>query len=220
MITNAGCLSMAMDNPARMGSLNSWSGAAGHGLQSFPQDDSRVAYSNNTNPAAFGALFLQLKHAAVPISAIRVSDGSVLDSGVIPCAGSQCGYTRLPPFPTGLTATVMTSSRVDLTWSAANDNTGVAGYEIYRNGSNIATVPAYSLKYSDTTVSPAVNYTYSIVAFDSVGHHSFASVPVKVNIPGVASSLTFTPVADTYVNSGNPNSNYGKSPFMRDKLLT
>jgi hypothetical protein len=109
----------------------------------------------------------------------------------------------------------MTSSRVDLTWNASNDNTGVAGYEIYRNGNNIATVPAYSVEYSDTTVSPALNYTYSISAFDSVGRHSLVSVPVKVNIPGVASNVAFAAVGAVYVSSSNPTANYGKSPFMR-----
>ncbi len=188
-------------------------GTGGHGLQSFPQNDNRVAYENNSNPAAFGALFLHLNTSGVNFTYEDI-DQTVLDSGVIPCAGSSADINS-PTIPTKLTANVMTSSRVDLTWNASNDNTGVAGYEIYRNGNNIATVPAYSVEYSDTTVSPALNYTYSIISFDSVGHHSFASVPVKVNIPGVASNMAFTPVGAVYVSSSNPTANYGKSPFMR-----
>ncbi len=188
-------------------------GAGGHGLQSFAQEDSRVAYSNNSDPAAFGALFLQLNSSGANFSYVS-TDESILDAGVIPC-GDAGEDVQDPSIPTGLAATVMTSSRVDLTWSASEDNTGVDGYEIYRNGSNIATVPAYSLEYSDTNVSPAITYTYSIIAFDSVGHHSLSSANIKVVIPGVASSVAFLPVADLYVNSDNPDSNYGKTPFLK-----
>jgi hypothetical protein len=182
-------------------------------LQSFPQSDDRVAYSNNSNPAAFGALFLQLNSQGANFTYMS-TDRSVLDSGVIPCAGSSAD-TQAPSKPSDVKATVMTSSRVDLTWSASADNTGVAGYSITRNGINIATVPAYTLEYSDTSVTSAVNYSYSVAAFDSSGHHSLSTALVNVAIPGVATSMAFSPVADTYVNADNPGSNYGKSPFMR-----
>jgi hypothetical protein len=188
-------------------------GTGGHGLQSFPQSDDRVAYSNNSNPEAFGILTLQLNKSGANFSFLS-TDESVLDSGVIPCRGANADE-QSPTMPTKLTAAAVSSTRVDLTWGAAQDNTGVAGYAIYRNGLNIATVPAYRLEYSDTTVTPALNYAYSMVAFDSEGRKSLATLPVKVVTPGVATDITFSPVADLYVNSANPGSNYGKSPFMK-----
>ena len=91
----------------------------------------------------------------------------------------------------------------------------MAGYAILRDGLAVATVPAYSLEYGDTSVTAGSTYTYSVMAFDSNGRHSLNSQPVRITIPGQATSVAFAPVADTYVNAGNPASNYGKSPFMR-----
>jgi hypothetical protein len=59
-------------------------GAAGHGLQTFKNSDSRVAYSNDANPAAFGVLLLQLNKTSANFS-YRTTSGATLDSGVIPC---------------------------------------------------------------------------------------------------------------------------------------
>ena len=191
-------------------------GTGGHGLQNFVQSDPRVADKNNSNPAAFGALFLQLNSHGANFSYMS-TDKSVLDSGVIPCVGSAADTTA-PSNPTGLKATINLSSQVDLAWSAATDNTGVAGYAVLRNGNTIGTVPAYDLAYTDTNVSASLKYTYTVVAFDTAGKHSLASSPAVVTVPGVATSMAFTPTADTYTNATNPASNYGKSPFMRINL--
>jgi hypothetical protein len=188
-------------------------GSSGHGLQSFTQTDDRLAYSNNSNPTGFGVLQLQLNRNGANFS-YRSIDKSVLDSGVIPCAGGKADVQG-PSTVTGVSATILSDSRVDLTWPPANDDTGVAGYAITRNGLTIATVPAYEHEYSDTNVSPAINYTYSITAFDLVGQRSESSGNTKVLIPGKATFLTFTPEADAYVSSAKPDSKYGNAPFLR-----
>ena len=59
-------------------------GTAGHGLQEFTRSDSRVAYSNNQNPSAFGILLLQLNKTGAGFS-YRSTNGTVLDSGAISC---------------------------------------------------------------------------------------------------------------------------------------
>jgi hypothetical protein len=59
-------------------------GVGGHSLQTIVNSDNRVANWNDSNPAAYGALFLQLN----PTNAVftyRSTNGSVLDSGTIPC---------------------------------------------------------------------------------------------------------------------------------------
>src|SRR3989344_1612237 len=53
---------------------------------------------------------------------------------------STSGGDILPPSaPTGLTATAVSSSQINLSWNASTDNVGVAGYRIYRGGTQIAT---------------------------------------------------------------------------------
>lgn len=39
--------------------------------------------------------------------------------------------------PTGLTGTPVASGRIDLVWTAATENVGVAGYNVYRDGTRI-----------------------------------------------------------------------------------
>src|SRR6266516_1085730 len=47
-----------------------------------------------------------------------------------------------PTVPTGLTATAIGAYRVDLSWTASTDDTGVTGYTIYRGGAVLTTVGA------------------------------------------------------------------------------
>ena len=83
--------------------------------------------------------------------------------------------TQAPEIPTGLTANAVSTTQVDLSWNASTDNLAVAGYTIYRDGTEIATVSDTSLSYSDTTVVSATTYQYSVDAFDAAGNHSAAS---------------------------------------------
>jgi hypothetical protein len=59
-------------------------GSSGHGIQKFTKTDNRVAYANDTQPAAFGILELQLSATAASFSYLSTS-GTSLDSGTIPC---------------------------------------------------------------------------------------------------------------------------------------
>src|ERR671937_1575399 len=113
--------------------------------------------------------------------------------------------TSAPAAPTNLTATAASASQVNLSWTASTDNVGVAGYQIIRNGTQIATSTTTS--YSDTTVQGSTTYNYSVVAYDAANNLSPASNTATVTTPAV--TLTFTPSADTYVDSGKPTSNFG-----------
>ena len=76
-----------------------------------------------------------------------------------------------PTEATGLTATARSGLRVDLSWAAATDDTGVTGYDVYRNGELIATTPA-ATTYRDLTVAPLTSYTYRLVARDGANNAS------------------------------------------------
>jgi chitodextrinase len=123
--------------------------------------------------------------------------------------------TQAPSVPGGLSATASSSTNVNLAWAASSDNTGVTGYTIYRNGAVLTTVSGTSLAYSDATVQPASTYQYSVDAFDLAGNHSAASTPVQVTTPAASTSLTFLPVADTYVNAASVTTIYGKVTTLR-----
>jgi hypothetical protein len=63
-------------------------GSAGHGIQTITKTDSRVAYSNDTAPAAFGVLLLQLSQSSASFT-YQNTNGSSLDSGIIPCVNAS-----------------------------------------------------------------------------------------------------------------------------------
>jgi hypothetical protein len=85
--------------------------------------------------------------------------------------------TTPPTVPGNLTAFVISSSQINLSWSASTDNVEVAGYRVYRNNSQIATTQATS--YSDTAVSPGTTYTYAVAAYDAAGNISNKSASVS-----------------------------------------
>jgi chitodextrinase len=87
-----------------------------------------------------------------------------------------------PPTPPGnLIAGAPSPTQVDLSWSASQDNVGVTGYEIYRDGAYLATTAATS--YSDVTASPATSYSYQVRALDAAGNRSNFSNPATITTP-------------------------------------
>lgn len=97
----------------------------------------------------------------------------------------------LPPTAPGLkSATVKSSNEVDLGWTASTDNVGVAGYQVIRNGSDVAQVSGNTLTFDDTTVNPSTSYTYTIKAFDAAGNISPASNSITVGTPAAPSTPT------------------------------
>ena len=48
--------------------------------------------------------------------------------------------TTRPTVPTTLTATAVSASQINLSWTASTDNVAVTGYKVYRDGSLLATL--------------------------------------------------------------------------------
>lgn len=124
--------------------------------------------------------------------------------------------TQPPSVPSGLTATVTSSTTVNLAWTVSTDNIGVSGYTIYRNGVSFATTSSSNLVFSDTTAMPDISYSYALDAYDQAGNHSAVSAPLQVTTPAEPGSLIFLlPVADTYVNADSPTFIYGAASTLR-----
>ncbi len=88
-----------------------------------------------------------------------------------------------PTVPTGLALkTAPTSSTVSLTWTASTDNevkaSGLAGYRVYRDGVQIASVN--DTKYTDSSATASTTYVYSVKAYDNIGNVSAGSTPLTV----------------------------------------
>ena len=100
---------------------------------------------------------------------------------------SGSGDEQAPSTPNGLQATSVGSNSVALSWNAANDNVAVTGYNIYRNGTQIAS--SSNLSHTDTSVLPNTTYGYQVSAFDAAGNESNRSATLNVTTEGHSTTL-------------------------------
>ncbi|MES2970883.1 MAG: S8 family serine peptidase [Patescibacteria group bacterium] len=97
--------------------------------------------------------------------------------------------TTPPAAPTGLTANPSSSSQIDLTWNAAQDNQGGSGavsYDVYRNNVKVANISTTS--FGDTGLSPNTAYSYFVRAIDAVGNVSTPSSTVTATTQSQATT--------------------------------
>lgn len=96
--------------------------------------------------------------------------------------GGGTGADTTPPTaPSNLTASAVTSSSVNLSWNASSDNVGVTAYNVYRNGSQVASVAGTSA--SITGLSGSTTYQFFVRARDAAGNLSANSNTVSVTTP-------------------------------------
>jgi len=102
--------------------------------------------------------------------------------------------TQPPTVPTGLTATAISTSTINLAWTASTDNVGVTNYQVYRSGTLLATL-GNMMSFSDTGLRDSTIYSYTVLACDAAGNCSAQS--------GAASAGTFAITAPTLnLNTG------------------
>ena len=65
-----------------------------------------------------------------------------------------------------------------------NQASGVFGYYVFRGETKLGFTSANN--FADTTVSPGVEYSYTVVACDRAGNRSPVSVVLKIRTPAVA----------------------------------
>ncbi|ATF95349.1 Probable bifunctional chitinase/lysozyme precursor [Cedecea neteri] len=81
-----------------------------------------------------------------------------------------------PAAPEGLIASDLSSTSVTLTWSSSA--TDVSSYAIFRDGEQIARTE--SMRWADTSLTPATKYVYFLTAIDSKGNQSKPGEPLAV----------------------------------------
>ena len=81
--------------------------------------------------------------------------------------------TTLPSAPDDLLANSISQNKIKLTWTAATDNVGVTGYNIYRDNVLVATSSTNS--FVNTGLTASTSYTFYIKAYDAAGNVSTSS---------------------------------------------
>ena len=132
---------------------------------------------------------------ATYIYAVAAVDGSgnisglssplaVTTTGTPPAPPPPPADTTAPSVPAQPTATVASSTQVNLSWAASTDNVGVVGYKVYRNNTQIATTVSPS--YAVTGLTASTTYTFAVSAYDAAGNTSSPSTSVSVTTPSAS----------------------------------
>jgi hypothetical protein len=100
--------------------------------------------------------------------------------------------TTPPSAPSSLVATTA-ADRVGLSWTAATDDVGVAGYRLFRDGSLVKATTDTS--WTDTAVTAGVTYSYRVEAYDAAGN-SASSALVSATVPSPPPPVVQPPVTD------------------------
>ncbi len=113
--------------------------------------------------------------------------------------------------PVGLTAVAVSTSQINLSWSAPAGNLPITGYKINRNGVQIAIVAGTASTYTDVGLSPNTTYCYTVTAFnastESTQSNQACAVTTPDTIPpSVPTNLTAAPFSATQIDlSWNPS---------------
>ncbi len=106
-------------------------------------------------------------------------------------AGGAASDTQAPSVPSSFKATTISSSKIALSWLASTDNQVVTGYKVYRNNVQIGT--SATPGYTDSGLTPAKSYTYTVSAIDEVGNTSAlstASTAITSAVAPVANAVS------------------------------
>ena len=112
-------------------------------------------------------------------SATGASDHYSVD-GIFDLSAWAPTDTTPPTQVQGLVATAVSSSQIDLTWTA-NTEPDLDHYNVYRDGVLVASVSVAS--FSDTGLTAGTSYTYEVSAVDTSGNEGLRSAAVSETTP-------------------------------------
>jgi fibronectin type 3 domain-containing protein len=148
---------------------------------------------------------------------------SVLGGAAFTMTGSL-NFTPTPASPTGMTATVMSSTAINLSWNAVN---GATSYNVYRSTSagqapasmTLVSANQTGLSYADTGLTASTMYYYKVTAVNGVGSGAAtAEVSAQTNALAIGDTWVYRTLPATkplmgIVWSGTQFVAVGKSGF-------
>ncbi|WP_136666735.1 endonuclease [Flavobacterium sp. H122] len=168
--------------------------------------------SNQVFTTAFRDMLLAW-HAADPVSAREVARNNAIyarqgnrnpfidnPSYVNMIWGGGTADTTAPTVPANLASANITSTSFTLSWSAATDNVGVTGYDVYQGGVLKTSVTATSASITGLTASTA--YSFTVKAKDAAGNTSASSTALNVTTSAATATYCASKggsVADEYI---------------------
>src|SRR5205823_3988524 len=110
--------------------------------------------------------------------------------------------TTPPTAPAGLTATTVSTTQINLAWTASTDNVGVTGYLVERcQGSGCTTfvqiTSVTTTTFSNTGLTAGTSYSYRVRATDGAGNRSAYSNTATAVTQSTAPGIAFVQVRST-----------------------
>lgn len=165
-----------------------------------PNGCTRVAYFSNPN----------VTYAGYPTGVANTQDNArTANSTTIVAAGFRATAATAPPAaPTGLGATAVSSSQINLTWTDGSNNE--TGFQVERSNDGgvsfvvVAATAANIVSYSNTGLSSNSLYVYRVRAVNGVGNSGYTNIASvstpTAQPPAVPASLLATAVSAAQVN--------------------
>ncbi|MEV2243045.1 fibronectin type III domain-containing protein [Streptomyces sp. NPDC049970] len=122
---------------------------------------------------------MQRPHARTALAC----SAALLMAALTSCAGSAEADTRKPTAPQGVTAQAGSATSAHVMWEQASDDKGITGYDVYREGTKVASVPPAKLMTDIDGLTASTAYTFTVRARDAAGNRSAPSAAVAVTTP-------------------------------------
>ena len=142
-------------------------GVAGYGVYrngSSIDSSSATSYTFSNLACGSGFTFAIDAYDAAGNRSARASVGGQTSACAAPAD------TQPPTTPGTLVVTSKTASSISVSWAAATDNVGVAGYGAYRNGAAVGSTQAASYTYP--ALACGSDFTLAVDAYDAAGNRS------------------------------------------------
>ena len=111
------------------------------------------------------------------------------------------------PAPTNVTVSNATASAMTINWSAV---AGATAYNVYRNSNKTNALPVTALNFTDTGLTAATTYSWTVKAADANGAEGTAST----SISGTTTGTTPPPVATCYTASNYAHTTAGRATAL------
>ena len=181
--------------------------------------------TTSTNPLQIGGDSIYGQFFAGLIDDVRVYSTALtaaqIATDMATAVGSGSGDTQNPTDPTGLAANAVSTTQVNLSWTASTDNVGVTNYLLERctgasctNFVQVATPPGTT--YNDTGLTANTTYRYRVRATDAAGNLSGYSNIANATTqsggggtPGLVAAYAFDEGSGTTVSDASGSGNNG-----------
>src|SRR5207245_1224934 len=128
-----------------------------------------------------------LNTGSAPVASMQIGEVQAARTYDVVFDDAAFGTARLgpaadfvpPTVPSGLAATAAGPFEADLTWNVSTDDVGLAGYDLFRDGSLLASVGKVR-SMADTATTAGSTHTYAVRARDASGNASALTTAVSV----------------------------------------